>query len=298
MTQDESPVFPRLRDIPKLIWDAANGWSEDKAMRLSAAVAMYSILSLSPLLVITIKVVSVVVSEEAANVQVERQVRSLVGPIGAKAVNEMIADTSKPGSGVVATAVSLLILVFTASYVFAELQDALNTIWRVKAVPDRSGWHDWFRNRLLSIAMVFVMGFLLLISHLITTTLTLLSEKLASGEGWRSLIVDTTTSLVLITVLFAMLFRMLPDVKLGWHDVMFGALVTAILFKIGQFVLAMYFKYGITASIYGAAGSFVAVVLWVYYSSWILLFGSEFTKIYARFCGRWIESENYATKLK
>ena len=183
MTQDESPVFPRLADIPKLIWDAANGWSEDKAMRLSAAVAMYSILSLSPLLVITIKVVSVVVSEEAANVQVERQVRSLVGPIGAKAINEMIADTSKPGSGVMATALSLVILVITASYVFAELQDALNTIWRVKAVPNRSGWHEWFRNRLLSMAMVFVMGFLLLISHLITTALTLLSEKLASGEG-------------------------------------------------------------------------------------------------------------------
>ena len=288
---------PHLREFSLLLRNAVSGWSQDNAMRLSAAVAMYSILSLSPLLVITVKVVSSVVSEEAATVQLDRQMRALLGPEGAHAAKDMIDETSKPGSGVLATTVSSILLLITASAVFAELQDALNTIWRVKAVPGRGGWNHWFRNRILSIAMVFVIGFLLLISQMITTTLTLVSEKLARGEGWGSLIVDTTTSLVLITFLFAMLFRMLPDVKLSWHDVLLGALVTALLFKLGQYVLALYFKYGTTASAYGAAGSFVAILLWVYYSSWILLFGAEFTKVYARYCGRWVEAEDYATKL-
>ena len=290
-------VWPHFRELSLLLRKALASWSEDNAMRLSAAVAMYSILSLSPLLVITVKVVSTVFSEEVATIQVDRQMRALLGPVGARAAEDMIGETSKHGSGVVATTVSFFLLLVTASAVFAELQDALNTIWRVKAVPERGGWNHWFRNRILSIAMVFVIGFLLLISQMITTTLTLVSEKLTRGEGWASLVVDTATSLTLITILFAMLFRMLPDVKIKWRDVILGAFVTALLFKLGQYVLALYFKYGTTASAYGAAGSFVAILLWVYYSSWILLYGAEFTKVFARFCGRWVDAEDYATKL-
>jgi membrane protein len=289
--------WPHLRELSLLLRKAATSWSEDNAMRLSAAVAMYSVLSLSPLLVITVKVVSVVFTEEAATVQLDRQMQALLGPVGAQAVHDMIGESSKPGSGILATGISFVLLLITASAVFAELQDALNTIWRVKAVPERGGWDHWIRNRMLSMAMVFVIGFLLLISQMITTTLTLVSEKLARGEGWASLVVDTATSLTLITILFAMLFRMLPDVRIGWRDVVLGALVTALLFKFGQYVLALYFKYVTTSSAYGAAGSFVAILLWVYYSSWILLFGAEFTKVFARFCGRWVEAEDYATKL-
>jgi membrane protein len=286
-----------LRDSPHLLASVYTDWSRDKAMRLSASVAMYAILSLSPLLVITIKVLSAYVEPKIATQQVERQLQALIGYESARAITSMMAKQSGD-TGYLATAISFVVLVFTASGVFAELQDALNTVWSVKAIPDQDWkWWQMIRNRLLSMGMVFVIAFLLLVSQFITTALAFLTEQATGEEGSLTYLVDFTASSIVITLLFACIFRFLPDVKINWQDVFLGAIITAVLFKIGQYVLTIYFRFAATSSIYGAAGSFVAVLLWVYYSCWILFFGAEFTKVFARHRGRWILPEPYAEPL-
>ena len=290
-------ISKTLKESPNLLSAVFASWSQDKAMRLSAAVAMYSILSLSPMLVITIKVLSSIpgLGPDMAARQVERQMEGLVGIESARAIKGMISETSKAGAGVLATTISSIVLLITASGVFAELQDALNTVWNVKAKPNQK-WKWWamIKNRLLSLGMVFVVAFLLLVSQFITTSLAFLSEKATGEEGSLRYFIDFTTSSIVITLLFACLFRFLPDVKINWQDVAIGAVLTAVLFKVGQYVLTIYFKFAATSSAYGAAGSFVAVLLWVYYSCWILFFGAEFTKVFARHRGRWIMPEAYA----
>lgn len=291
-------IAQTLKHSPNLVSTVLGEWSRDKAMRLSASVAMYSILSLSPLLVITIKILSTLFSPEFAAEQVDQQLRYLAGPATANAITEMVADASRPGSGIVATVISTVVLLFTASAVFAELQDALNTVWSVKAQPSQKWqWWQMIRNRLLSMGMVFVIAFLLLISQFITTALAFLAERAAGEEGSLPYLVDLIASTLIITLLFACIFRFLPDVKMNWQDVLIGALLTAVLFKLGQYVLTLYFRFAATASAYGAAGSFVAVLLWVYYSCWILFFGAEFTKVFARHRGRWVQVESYAEPL-
>ncbi|HSQ54263.1 MAG TPA: YihY/virulence factor BrkB family protein [Gemmata sp.] len=260
------------------LYQAAVRWSEDNVPRLSAAVAMYTILSLSPLLVITIKVFALILGEGAASHQVERQVQEFLGPTGANAVKKMITETVRPGAGVVATGIGLGILLITASGVFSELRDSLNAIWGVEPRAGR-GWWAAIRHRFLSIGMVFAIGFLLLVSQTITTSLTVLSEYMVGGPGWIAIAIDLIVSTFIVAVLFGLSFRVLPDARLSWRDVVFGAAVTAVLFKVGQFLLALYFTYVSTTSAYGAAGSFVVVLLWVYYSCWIFFYGAELIQV-------------------
>ncbi len=280
-----APHRPSSRKLGPMFVEAGTAWYENNAMRLSAAMALYTILSLAPLLVITIKVVSVVLTEEGAARQVDRQVRAFFGPKGAAAVEDMVQAASKPGSGWLATAISIGILLFTASGVFTELRDSLNAIWGVAA---KSGGGIWaaVRERLLSIGMVFVIGFLLLVSQFVTVTLTALSEYVVGGAGWAAVVADLVASTVVITLLFAMVFKFLPDVRLSWRDVLLGSFVTAVLFKVGQFLLSLYFTYVSTGSAYGAAGSFIVVLMWVYYSGWILFFGAELIQAFVRHQGR------------
>lgn len=271
----------RLVEFWRLLRGAAAAWRRDNAMRLSAAVAMYTILSLSPLLVITIKALAVAFGEEAASGQVARQVRDLLGPVGAGAVTGMIAETIRPGAGVLATAVSVVILLFTASGVFAELRDSLNEVWGVEH-PRGRGWWAAVRDRLRSMGMVFAVGFLLLVSQAVTTALTALSELVLGGAGWAAVVVDLVASTLVIALLFTTVFRTLPDARVSWQQALGGGAVTAVLFKVGQYLQALYFTHASTASAYGAAGSFVVLLLWVYYSCWILFFGAELIQVYAR----------------
>jgi membrane protein len=285
----------RLRELFDMLVEAGSEWRKDNAMRLSAAMAMYTILSLAPLLVITIKVVAVVLTEEAASRQVERQVQAFLGPKGAAAVNDMVAAAAKPGSGALATLISVVILLFTASGVFAELRDSLNAIWGV-AADSGSGIWAAVRERLLSIGMVFVIGFLLLVSQFVTVLLTVLSEYFLGEAGWAAVVTDLFASTLVITLLFAVLFRFLADVRLTWRDVLLGAFVTAILFKVGQYLLSLYFTYISTGSAYGAAGSFIVVLLWVYYAGWILFYGAELIQVRVRRQGREIAPDANAEK--
>jgi membrane protein len=282
-----------LREVWSLLTEAASDWQKHNAMRLSAAVAMYSILSLAPLLLITIRVLSLALSEEVASRQVERHAENFLGPRGAAGVNQMLA-AGQDESGILATLVSLGILLFTASGVFTELRDSLNALW---GITPHNGWGIWaaVKDRLTSIGMVFVIGFLLLVSQVLTTVLTALSRSV-SGSGWLGVAIDLLVSTLIITLLFAALFRFLPDVRLSWRDVLLGAFVTALLFKVGQFLQALYFTYISTGSLYGAAGSFVVVMLWVYYSCWILFYGAELTQAYVRHQGRRIAPAENATE--
>jgi membrane protein len=264
---------------------AVKDWIDDKAVKLSAALAFYVILSLAPLLVIILKVVTAVFGAEAGTQQVQAQVNQLIGPAGAGAINEMLAHASKPDAGILATIVSLAIVAFSASAVFGELQDSLNTIWEVKPRPGQ-GWWKTIKGRFFSMSMVFIICFLLLVSLFFSVIITTVGHRIVGDAAWVGVALDLIVSTVVVTLLVGALFYFLPDVKFAWKDVILGALITAVLFKVGQYMLGLYFRFGSTTSPYGAAGSLVAVLLWAYYSGWIFFFGAEFTQVYARAHGR------------
>jgi membrane protein len=278
-----------------LVSQTVSGWIDDKVPQLGAALAFYTALSIAPLLVISLGVAALVFGEEAARGQVLVQMRSLVGDQGAQAIQEMIANANKPTEGVIATGISVVILLAGASGVFGQLQQSLNAIWKVQPKPGR-GIMGMIRDRFLSVAMVFGIAFLLLVSLILDaaiTSLTSLMGGLPKSVPWIGEAFHLSVSLVVITLLFAMIFKYLPDVKIRWRDVWLGAIITAALFTIGKFAIGLYLGHSSMASSYGVAGSFVVLLVWVYYSAQILFFGVEFTKAYAnRYGGRIAPSEN------
>jgi membrane protein len=274
-------AFGTRASLLRLLKEAALGWMRDNAMRLSAAVSFYSILSLAPLLVIALKIVGLVWTHQGlAREQITRQMTSLMGSQAAEALKPMIERGGKQGHGVLATAVSSAILLFSATGVFIELQDALNTIWGVTPRQGRR-IHDFLWNRLLTLAMVFGIGLLLLLSTLFSTVLTAAATYVAGNKNWFAFVVDAIASFGVAVILFGAVFKLLPEVKLAWKHVWLGAVATAVGFTIGKYALVVYLKYAAPLSAFGAAGSLAAVLLWVYYSSFILLFGAELTKVWA-----------------
>lgn len=300
-SQQDSSENPGMWAIVKQTF---KDWNEDNAMRLAASTACYIMLALAPMIVITLKVLSIVLRGRTDQV-VENQISHLVGDQGAAAIKELIANAQQPGQGTLATIVSLAIVAFSASYVFVSLQDALNTIWEVKPKPD-AGWMRWVRKRFLSIGMVLGVGVLLLASMAVTALLHVIIDAIfgPNDAQQRSMlakigayIVDIVVTIAVAWALFIGVFKILPDAKISWRDVWFGALVTAVLFKLGQIAMAFYFAWGSTTSAYGAFGSIVAVLLWAYYSSAIMFLGAEFTQVWARAHGRRIEPEDHAVRV-
>ncbi len=251
-------------------------FSSDKVPRLGAALAYYTIFSLAPLLLIAIAIAGLAFGEEAARNQVFAQLKGVLGPLAAKAVQEMVENAAKPASGAMATVIGIVTLIFGASGVFGQLKEALNTIWDVK--PKKTpGILGFIKQRFLSAAMVLGMGFLLLVSLVIDAAIAAIVPH--GAVVWEAL--QLIVLLGVVTVLFAAIFRFLPDLKIEWRDVWLGAFLTALLFVIGKFALGLYLGKSAVASTYGAAGSLVVLLLWVYYSAQILLFGAEFTQVYA-----------------
>jgi len=248
-------------------------FSEDKVPRLGAALAYYTIFSLAPLLLIAIAIAGLAFGQEAAQGKIFAQLRGILGETTAKGVQEMVENAAKPKTGTLATIAGIVTLILGASGVFGQLKDALNTIWDVKP-KKKSGILGFVKDRFLSMAMVFGIGFLLLVALVIDAAISAVFPELQ--------IVQIIISLGVVTVLFAAIFRVLPDLKIEWHDVWLGAAFTSVLFVIGKFALGLYLGRGTVGSSYGAAGSLVVVLLWVYYSAQILLFGAEFTQVYAR----------------
>ena len=279
-----------------LLKQTASEWMEDDAPTLGAALAYYTVFSLAPLMTIAIAIAGFFFGKEAAQGQIFDELRGLLGEEGGKAVEEMVQSANaQPTAGVVATIISVIILLFGASGVFGQLQASLNTIWGVKPKPGR-GVLGMIQDRLLSFGFTLVVGFLLLVSLMLTAGIALMADwvgGLMPGSETLAQILNVVFSLTMITLLFAMIFKFLPDAKIAWRDVWIGAFLTAVLFTIGKFALGIYLGKSGVASSYGAAGSLIVLLLWVYYSSQILFFGAEFTQVYAnRFGSRIAPAEN------
>ena len=266
--------------------DTASEFMEDGVPRLAAALAYYAMFSIGPLLVIVIAVAGLFLEKGAVRQEVIQQVQSMIGPKAAETVQSMFS-TQQHQSSVIATILGTIALVFGASGVFGQLQDALNTIWEVKPKPGQGIW-GFIRNRFLSFGMVLGIGFLLLVSMVITTALEAFSGQINHWLPMPDFVAKAlhfVISFGVITLLFAMIFRFLPDATVKWRDVWVGAMGTALLFTIGKFLIGMYLGRQSTSSAYGAAGSVIVILLWVYYSSLILFAGAEFTQVYARKTG-------------
>jgi membrane protein len=278
-----------------LVRQTVADWLEDKAPQLGASLAFYTALSIAPLLVIALAAAGWLFGADAARGQISDEMTALVGEAGGKAIEDMIASARKPTTGSVAAVLGLVTLLFGASGVFGQLQSALNTIWEVKPKPGR-GILGMLRDRFLSFAMVMGIVFLLLASLVVTTALASVGEwtsRLPDSLQWAAQAINLLVSLAVITVLFAMMFKLLPDVRMAWSDVWLGAAVTAVLFTVGKFAIGMYLGHSSMASSYGVAGSFVVLLVWVYYSAQILFFGAELTQVYAnRYGSRIVPAEN------
>ncbi len=274
----------RPLDLLALLKQAASDWIDDGAMRLSAALAYYAIFSLAPLLVIAISIAGLVFGEDAARGRIAEEISTLAGPRAGEAIQAaVLSSASEKTTGVVATVAGLALLLFGASTVFAELKDALNTIWGVVVRPGRP-FLTLVRDRFLSFSIVLSIGFLLLISLILSTVLAALGKYMGSrlplpAAVWQ--MCDFLLSFAVISALFAMIFKILPNVRIGWRDVSVGAAGTALLFTAGKFLIGLYLGTSSIASSFGAAGSVIVALAWIYYSSCILFFGAEFTKAWS-----------------
>ena len=273
-------------------------WMEDRASRLAASLAYYTAFALAPLLIIALGIAGTVFDSHASREYVHTQLHGTLGPDAAQAVANIMENLSDSQSrSWFATITGVLILCYAGFGVFAELQDSLNTIWEVKPRPDMTWW-DTIKARLLSFAMVMGIGFLLLVSLILTTLMTMAINYVGLGdEGVLLETVHTIISTGLITVLFAMMFKLLPDAKVRWRDVWLGAVITALLFTLGKYLLGLYIARSGVASVYGAAGSLVIVLIWVYYSAQILFLGAEFTQVYSKRHGERVPPTKNAVKL-
>lgn len=270
--------------IIELLKETFHEWQEDKASRLAAALAYYTAFSIAPLLVIAIAIAAIVFGEEAAQGQIASQLGTLVGKEAAEAIQAMLVSSSRQsGQGIIATVISIALLFFGASNIFTQLQDSLNTIWEVAPKPGR-GIKGIVKDRILSFGMVLGIGFLLLVSLILSTVLATLGNYLGGimpGLHFLWSVLNFLLSFGVITLLFALMFKFLPDVKITWGDVGIGAVITALLFTIGKTLISLYLGNSGVGSTYGAAGSLVVLLLWVNYSAQILFFGAEFTQVYA-----------------
>jgi membrane protein len=259
-------------------------WSADNAARLSAALAYYAVFSVAPLLIIAIAVAGLVFGRDAAQGEIFRQLDGLIGAQGAAVVQEMVKNASKPGSGIIAGLIGFVMLLFGASGVTGELKSALNGIWEVPP-PPAGGMFYTMRERLLSLTLVLGVGFILMVSLVVSAGVAAMGQYFQAWlPGSESMLhaVNFGASLLVITLMFMVIFRFVPDAKLEWGDVWMGAVVTAFLFSIGKLLIGLYLGKGTLGSTYGAAGSLVIFLAWVYYSAQILFFGAEFTHVYAR----------------
>jgi membrane protein len=273
-----------VRRAVALLQDAFAGWNRHNAPRLGAALSYYTLFSMAPLLVIAIAVAGLVFWQQAAEGRIVGELTGLIGAEGATALQGMVRNSRRLGEGLAAGGIALVTLALGATGVFVELKGALNDVWSVELPPSREGVWGFVRGRLVSLAMVMAVGFLLIVSLLASAALAA-AQEFASGwlPAWDELLwlLNTAVSLGAITALFALILKYLPDTQIAWRDVWVGAALTALLFTVGKTLIGLYLGRSSVGSVYGAAGSVVAVVVWVYYAAQIFYFGAELTRAYA-----------------
>jgi membrane protein len=278
-------------DLPQawvLLKQVFNAWLDDDVPSMGAALAYYTLFSLAPLLLIVISVAGLVFGQEAARGEIALQLRALMGEPGADAIQALLVSVGQPAESTWATLLGVLLLLIGATTVFGELQSALDRIWRVPASPPVSGWLHLIRARLLSFGMILVIGFLLMVSLVLSAALATM-ERLWSPffGGWITIASASNAAVgfVLVTAMFALIYKVMPRAQVLWRDVWTGALFTALLFSLGKALIGLYIGRSGIVSGFGAAGSLVVVLLWVYYSAQIFLIGAEFTWVYANLMG-------------
>jgi len=272
-----------LSETWRLLKAAFEGWWNDRAMSLGASIAFFTVFSLAPMLLTAIAVAGLAFGREAAQGAIVTELGGLLGEQAASALEALIASASNVGSGIIGTTVGIASFLLLVTGAIVELQDDLNIIWKAKP-PASYGLLAFIRTRLLSLALVLGIGFLLLVSLIIDAGLSALGayfEARFSGATAILHLINSIVSFSVAVLLFAMIFKLLPSVEITWHDVWTGSLVTGLLFTLGKFLIGYYLGKSNVASSYGAAASIITILLWIYYSSLILLFGAEFTKAYA-----------------
>jgi membrane protein len=279
----------RRQTANAMLWtvakEAAENWSRHKDSRQGAALAYYSVFSLGPVIVIAIAIAGFVFGQAAVSGQVASSIKDMVGDTGAQAVQAMLADAGRPREGLLATLIGLGALMFAALGVVVQLKDALNTVWEVQEAPGRGLWH-FIRNYAASLAAVFALGFLLMVSLIVTAGLAAFGKYAAPHvREWLLQLVTIFASVGVVSLLFAMMFKWLPDAAVDWYDVWLGAIVTAILFELGKSAIGFYIGKQGLESTYGAAASIIIILIWVYYSSQIILMGAEITHAFAKHKG-------------
>lgn len=281
----------RRGEIGQLLKQTLHAWMDDNGPRLGASLAFYTLLSLAPLLIVAVAVAAIAFGQQAAQGQLIWQIQDLVGTDGARAIQDLIQSAYKPAAGTAATALGILALAFGASAVVVDLRDALNSIWHVPSIPTLASFRHFLhllKVRFYLFGMILGVGFLLLVSLALNAALaaigTLLGSKLATSAPVLHVAVFVISFLV-ITFLFAAIYKFLPDVRLKWSDVIVGAGFTSLLFTIGKQAIGFYLGKASFGSTYGAAGSLVIVLVWVYYSAQLFFLGAEFTKIYTEMYG-------------
>ncbi|GMU06309.1 YihY/virulence factor BrkB family protein [Corallococcus caeni] len=284
----------KVHQVRSLLKQTLSEWVDDNVPAQAAALAYYTLFSVAPMLIIAIAVAGFVFGQDAAQGEIQKQLQSLIGDAGSKVVQDLVVSASKPRSGILATLIGIVVLAFAATGVFVQLQDSLNAIWKVKKKP-MNGLFAFVRQRLLSFAMVLGIGFLLLVSLVLSAALAAAGTFLMGlMPGWETVLqlVNLAIAFCVTTLLFAMIYKVLPDTRVAWKDVWLGATVTSLLFSLGKLAIGLYLGKSSVSSSYGAAGSFAVLLLWVYYSSQLLFLGAEFTQVYSRWRGsRHVERE-------
>jgi membrane protein len=294
--------FKKIKDAPELLKTSYTEWMKENPFDLGATVAYYAIFSLPALLIIFVTAASVFFEREAVQGQIVGQIGGMIGKDSAKQVQDMIANASKTGNSVVATIIGVITLLFGATGVFLSLQDALNKVWDVQINPKKSGIMRLIKVRATSFGIILTIGFLLLVSLVISSLLEALSGWIMTILPDFMLVVFQVVNFLIAfgitTVLFAILFKYLPDAKIQWRSVWVGALLTTFLFTLAKIGLSFYFGKSNPGSTYGAAGSLILMLLWVSYSSIIVFFGAQFTKVYAEKYGHQIKADTDAVLVK
>jgi membrane protein len=290
-----------LKGVWRLIKEAGTGFMDDKVLKLSGSLAYLTVFSIGPLIIVVIFVADLVWGRAAIEGTIYNQLKGLLGADASVQIQDIIKNAAVSNKGTLAAIIGIITLLFSSTAVFAEIQDSINTIWNLKPKP-KKGWLKMIMNRLLSFSIIVSLGFLLLVSLIINGLIEAMSRRLILMFPDIAVAIIYILNLVItfavISFLFGIIFKVLPDAKIRWKDVLTGSMVTAVLFMLGKFAITFYIGSSNITSTYGAAGSLVILLLWVYYSSLILYFGAEFTKAYASTYGGRIYPNNYAVWIK
>lgn len=286
-----------LKNAAKILKNTLKGFTEDKGLKLSASLSYYTLFSLAPLLLLVISLAGVIFGQKASEGRIFEEINGLIGNEAAQQVQQIIRNLQLSGKSTISAIVGGVTLVIGATTVFGEIQDSINIIWRVKAKP-KKGWLKLIKDRLLSGSIIVGLGFLLIVSLIVNGALKALNDILKAYFPDLTIILlniaNIVISFLVITVLFGVIFKVLPDAKIAWKDVRAGAFFTALLFLLGRYLIGLYIETTAAGSPYGAAGSIIVILLWIYYTAAILYFGAEYTREYACAKGAKIEPADYA----